>query len=47
MSEATKNGIIYSIKAVSKKIFSFNVSDSAKKELEVISKIYLEDKLDF
>lgn len=47
MSEATRNGIIYSIKADSKKIFSFSLSDSSKKELEVISKIYLEDKLDF
>ena len=47
MLEATKNGIIYSIKADSKKIFSFKVSDVSKKELSVISKIYLEDKLDF
>ena len=47
MCEATRNGVIYSIKADSKKIFSFHVSDDAKKELGVISKIYLEDKLDF
>lgn len=47
MSEGTKCGIIYSIKADSKKIFSFNVSEDAKKEMSVIAKIYLEDKLDF
>ena len=47
MSEATRNSIIYSIKADSKKIFSFKVSYSVQKELEVIAKIYLEDKLDF
>ncbi len=47
MSEATRNSIIYSIKADSKKIFSFKVSDSVQKELDVIAKIYLEDKLDF
>lgn len=47
MSDGTKNGIIYSIKADSKKIFSFKVNENSIKELEVISKIYLEDKLDF
>ena len=47
MSEGTKSGIIYSIKADPKKIFSFNVNDVSKKELDVISKIYLDDKLDF
>ena len=47
MLEATRNGIIYAIKADSKKIFSFKVSEASQKELSVISKIYLEDKLDF
>lgn len=47
MSEGTRNGIIYSIKADSKKIFSFNVSDSVRNELTLIAKIYLEDKLTF
>lgn len=47
MSEGTKSGIIYAIKADSKKIFSFKVNDTSNKELDVISKIYLEDKLDF
>ncbi len=46
MSEGTKSGIIYSIKADSKKIFSFTVNEASRKELEVISKIYLNDKLD-
>ena len=46
ISEATKNAIIYSIKADSKKIFSFNLSEKAEKEFEIVSKIYLNEKLE-
>ena len=46
MSEATKNAIIYIIKADSKKIFSFELSDNCRKELELIASIYLNEKLE-
>lgn len=46
MSEPTKNAIIYILKADSKKIFSFELSDNCKKELELISSIYLNEKLE-
>lgn len=46
MSEGTKNAIIYILKADSKKIFSFNLSENAEKELELIANIYLNEKLE-
>ena len=46
MSDATRNAIIYIIKADSKKIFSFELSESCRKELELISNIYLNEKLE-
>ena len=46
ISEATKNAIKYIILAPPKKLFSFNLSDESIKELEIISKIYLNEKLD-
>lgn len=46
MSEATKNAIIYILKADPKKIFSFELSEKCQKELELISNIYLNEKLD-
>ena len=46
ISEATKNAIKYTILAPPKKLFSFNLSDESIKELEIISKIYLNEKLD-
>ena len=46
MSEATKNAIIYIIKADPKKIFSFELSENCKKELELIASIYLNEKLE-
>lgn len=46
MSEATKNAIIYILKADPKKIFSFELSENCRKELELISGIYLNEKLD-
>ena len=46
MSDATKNAIIYILKADSKKIFSFELSERCRKELEIISSIYLNEKLE-
>ena len=46
MNEATKNAIIYILKADSKKIFSFDLSERCKKELEIISSLYLNEKLE-
>ena len=46
ISEATKNAIIYSIKADSKKIFSFDLSEKARKEFEIVSRLYLNEKLE-
>ena len=46
INEGTKNAIIYSIKADSKKIFSFNLSEKSMKEFEIVSRIYLNEKLE-
>ena len=46
MSDATRNAIIYIIGADSKKIFSFELAENCRKELELISSIYLNEKLE-
>lgn len=46
MKEATKNAIYYIMKADSKKIFSFELAENCRKELELISNIYLNEKLE-
>ncbi len=46
LSDATRNAIIYILKTDPKKIFSFELSESCKKELELISSIYLNEKLE-
>ncbi len=46
ITETTKDAIRYIIQADSKKIFSFKVPEQSIKELEIIGKIYLEDKLE-
>ncbi len=46
ISEATLNAIKYIVLSPPKKLFSFNLSEKAIKELEIISKIYLNEKLD-
>lgn len=46
MSDPTRNAIIYILKADPKKIFSFELSEKCQKELELISSIYLNDKLE-
>ena len=46
ITPTTKDAIRYIILADSKKIYSFDVPEESVKELEIISKIYLEDKLE-
>ena len=46
LSDATRNAIIYILKADPKKIFSFELSENCRKELELISNIYLNEKLE-
>lgn len=46
MKDATKNAIYYIMKADSKKIFSFELVENCRKELELISNIYLNEKLE-
>ena len=46
ISDATLNAIKYIVLAPPKKLFSFNLSENSIKELEIIGKIYLNEKLD-
>ena len=46
LSDATRNALIYILKANPKKIFSFELSENCRKELELISNIYLNEKLE-
>lgn len=46
MSNNTKSAIEYIIGANIKKIYSFNIPDEDKKELSLISKLYLNEKLE-
>ena len=46
ISESTKNALKYINIAPAQKIFSFNISDENKKQLEIISKIYTNEKLE-
>lgn len=46
ITDTTKDAIRYIILADPKKLFSFNVSQESIKELEIISKIYLQEKLE-
>lgn len=46
LNEATKNAMIYIFKADPKKIFSFDLSERCRKELEIISSLYLNEKLE-
>lgn len=46
ISDATVNALKYIIMAPPKKLFSFNLSEQALKELEIIANLYLNDKLD-
>ena len=46
ISETTKDAIRYIILAEAKKIFSFDIPEESNKELEIISKLYLNEKLE-
>jgi len=46
ISDATQNAIKYIMGADPKKIFSFELSDNGYKELELIAKVYLNEKLE-
>lgn len=46
ISESTKNALKYIAIAPAKKLFSFNISDENKKQLEIIAKIYTNEKLE-
>ena len=46
ISETTVNAIQYIIASTPKKIFSFNIPEESKKELELIANVYLNDKLE-
>jgi DNA repair protein RecO (recombination protein O) len=46
ISESTKNALKYIEVAPAKKLFSFNISDENKKQLEIIAKIYTNEKLE-
>lgn len=43
---ATKDAIQYIALAPPKKLFSFNISESCIKELELVAKIYVNEKLE-
>ena len=46
ISESTKNALRYIEVAPPKKLYSFNISDENKKQLEIIAKLYTNDKLE-
>ena len=46
ISEATLNAIKYIVLAPPKKLFSFNLSEQSLREVELICKVYLNEKLD-
>ena len=46
ISESTVTAIKYIVMAPPKKLFSFNLSEDSIKELEIVSKIFLNEKLD-
>lgn len=46
ISASTKDAIRYIIKAPAKKIYSFRIPEENVKELELVAKIYTNDKLE-
>ena len=46
INEGTLNAIKYAILAPAKKLYSFKVSEESIRELKIISKLYINDKLD-
>lgn len=45
ISQATKDAIKYIVLAPAKKLFSFNIPENCIKELSIVAKVYLEDKI--
>ena len=46
ISETTKDAIKYIVLSDAKKIYSFEVNEESKRELEIVSKLYLTEKLE-
>lgn len=46
ISETTKDAIRYIVLSDAKKIYSFEINEEAKRELEIVSKLYLTEKLE-
>ena len=46
ISETTKDAIRYIVLSDAKKIYSFDISEESKRELEIVSKLYLNEKLE-
>lgn len=46
MSDGTRDGIKYTIMAPAKKLFGFNITEECIQEYKLISKIYLNEKLE-
>ena len=46
MKEGTKTAIKYIVMSPPKKLFSFNLDEECKKELEIITKLYFNEKLE-
>lgn len=46
LSEASIYAIKYIVMAPAKKLFSFNISEDGMEELKLLSKVYLEEKLE-
>lgn len=46
LSETARDAIIYIIKADAKKIFSFNITEEAARDLKLITRVYLTEKLE-
>ncbi len=46
ISETTKDAIRYIILSDAKKIYSFEVNEEAKRELDIVSKLYINEKLE-
>lgn len=46
ISDSTKTALKYIVMAPAKKLFSFNMSEENKRQLEIIAKIYTNEKLE-
>ena len=46
MQDGTKNAIKYIVMSPPKKLFSFNLKDDSLRELNLISKVYFDDKME-